>query len=426
MAASGSVNIIMILFVKHSLEIIRDKGFIHFIRRAFNYSKYISKQISQHLALFVSNIFSHLHSKTLEKIIAVSGNKKIIIMLGTHSWFYPMFQRLPQLAKSLSKKNCIIFYYFKFPTKNLIKGFFEVVSGCFLSFRLDLLLKINQKKIFYTVSYDLTTPLDFLLNLVKRGDLVIYDYLDEIHPDINQKEIEEEKIVRHNKILSDERFIVLATAGILMEEVERYRKVNKYLVPNAGDYNHFSKKKEIKYSPEFTAILNKDKQIIGYYGTIAKWIDFELLIYLAEHRKHYEFVLIGLIGDSSVFDYDFRQHKNITFHKPVKYQELPAYAQKFNICIIPFRNYSITKATSPIKLYEYMSICKPIVSSDLPECRKHDSVMIAKSYGEFAELIDYGLKLKNEDILFEKMKKEAKENSWDKRADNILKIISKD
>ncbi len=134
--------------------------------------------------------------------------------------------------------------------------------------------------------------------------------------------------------------------------------------------------------------------------------------------------MIGLIGDNSMYDYDFSQIKNLTIHKPVNYQDLPSYANKFDLCIIPFRIYSVTEATSPIKLFEFMAMCKPIVSTDLTECKKYESVLIAESFQKFAEMIDYGLNLKTDDIYFEKMKKEAKENSWNKRAERILEIIS--
>jgi len=425
MASSGSLIIIMILFFKHSYNIFKEKGFIHLIRRAFRYLLYLQKLLLNNLSLFIAKFFSTLHKEKLRNILSLAGNKPTIIILGTHSWFYPMFQRPPQLAKALAKKNCTVFYYYKFPTKNIFKGFYEVFNDCFLSFRLDLLLKLKQKKIFYTVSYDLETELGSLSNLIQKGNLVIYDYLDEIHPDINQKLIDSIKIEKHNKILMDERFIVLATAEKLYKEVSYIRKNNKYLLPNACDYEHFSQNKKIKFSPDYLSILNRNKPIIGYYGTIAKWFDFELLIYLAEKRKDYEFVLIGLIGDNSVYDYDFSYLKNLTFHKPVKYQDLPAYAHTFNISMIPFRNYSVTQATSPIKLFEYMAICKPIVSTDLAECKKYKSVLIANSYEEFAEQIDYGLKLKNDDTYFDVMKKEAKENSWDNRADKLLEIIGK-
>ncbi|MCX7735957.1 MAG: glycosyltransferase [Candidatus Kapabacteria bacterium] len=335
-----------------------------------------------------------------------------------------MFQRPPQLAKALSKKNCLVFYNYKFPTKNFFTGFYEVLANCYITFRLDLVLELERKKIFYTVSYDTSTSFDFVSKLIDKGNIVIYDYLDEIHPDINQIEIDINKIEKHNKILKDERFIVLATAEKLYGEVEKFRQNKKYLIPNAADLEHFSQKRNIQFTSEFTFILNKNKPIIGYYGTIAKWIDFELLIYLAKQRKEYEFVMIGLIGDNSIYDYDFSQIKNLTFHQPVNYQDLPSYANKFDICIIPFRKYSVTEATSPIKLFEYMAMSKPIVSTDLTECKKYESVLIAESFEEFAEMVDYGLKLKSDDIYFKKMKNEAKENSWNMRAERILEIIS--
>lgn len=414
----------MLLFFKHSIDIIKEQGVKLFLRRFFKYLLFLLKLFSNQLLLFLSKFFSSLHKEKLKKILSKSEDKTIVIFSGTHSWFYPMFQRPPQLAKALSKKNCIVFYNYKFPTKNLFTGFYEVFGNCYLTFRLDLLSKLDRKIIFFSVSYDTITTFDFLSKLIDKGNIVIYDYLDEIHSDINQIDIDSNKIEKHNKILKDERFIVFATAEKLYAEVEQFRQNKKYLIPNAADLEHFSQIKFIQFTSEFNSILDKNKPIVGYYGTIAKWIDFDLLIYLAEQRKNYEFVMIGLIGDNTIYDYDFSQIKNLTFHKPLNYKDLPSYANKFDIFIIPFRIYSVTEATSPIKLFEYMAMCKPIVSTDLTECKKYESVLIAENYEKFAEMIDYGLKLKSDDIYFEKMKKEAKENSWIMRAERILEIIS--
>ncbi len=414
----------MVLFLKHSYNIIKDKGLSNFLLRFLKYFFYLINNTTKKIALVIANFFSNRHSEQLNKILSKHNDNTIIIILGTHSWFYPMFQRPPQLAKSLAKKNCSVFYCFRFPTKNVINGFYKLVDNCYLTHRLDLLLKLELKKVFYTLSYDTDTPLFFLLDQLEKGNTVIYDYLDEIHPDVNQIEIDNSKIEKHQKILSNERFIVIATAEKLYQEVGKFRKNKKYLIPNAADLKHFSQKKEIHFSSKFSSILHKKKPIIGYYGTIAKWIDFDLLIYLAEHRQQYEFILIGLVGDNSIYDYNFRQLENFNLHKPVKYEELPFYANKFDVLIIPFRKYSVTEATSPIKLFEYMAIRKPIVSTDLNECKKFESVLIAENYEKFADMIDYGLKIKVDDVYYEKMRKEANENDWNHRADRILEIIS--
>ena len=64
--------------------------------------------------------------------------------------------------------------------------------------------------------------------------------------------------------------------------------------------------------------------------------------------------------------------------------------------IIPFKINNITEATSPVKIFEYMALNKPIVITDLKECRNYKSVFLSKSYDEFLDNLDLALKKKND------------------------------
>lgn len=65
------------------------------------------------------------------------------------------------------------------------------------------------------------------------------------------------------------------------------------------------------------------------------------------------------------FDKKFRLHDapNITYLGHLPHSELVAHLQTFSVCLIPFKINSITLATNPVKMYEYLATGKPIVSS---------------------------------------------------------------
>ena len=125
-------------------------------------------------------------------------------------------------------------------------------------------------------------------------------------------------------------------------------------------------------------------------------MDFGLLKTLAEARPNYNIVLIGLDYDGSLAKSGIMEYPNIFIIPPVKYKDLPRFAYFFDVCMIPFQVNDVTKSTSPIKLFEYMAMRKPIVTTNLPECRKYKSVMIADSTKSFISLIDKALKVKEE------------------------------
>ena len=124
------------------------------------------------------------------------------------------------------------------------------------------------------------------------------------------------------------------------------------------------------------------------------------------------------------------QYENIHYLGARNYKVLKNYANQFTVCTIPFLINSITEATSPVKLFEYMALEKPIVTTDMKECRKYKSVLVAKNHEEYIEFIDKAIEMdrkQNENKkYFELLDKEARENDWMKKTEEIIKLISKD
>ena len=107
---------------------------------------------------------------------------------------------------------------------------------------------------------------------------------------------------------------------------------------------------------------------------------------------------------------------------------LPTYASKFDVCTIPFLINDITQATSPLKLFEYMALGKPIVTTDMRECRKYESVMIAKDKNEFVSLIENAISMEKDrkkeyNIYREIEKKEALKNTWEAKTKIIIDLL---
>ncbi|HNR26278.1 MAG TPA: hypothetical protein PKI66_06170, partial [Methanobacteriaceae archaeon] len=80
----------------------------------------------------------------------------------------------------------------------------------------------------------------------------------------------------------------------------------------------------------------------------------------------------------------------------------------------------VSQNSLPLKLFEYMALNKPIVTTDLYECRKYDSVMIGNSHDEFISKIDLALEKRNNKDYLELLKKEALENTWKRKTLDIM------
>ena len=72
-----------------------------------------------------------------------------------------------------------------------------------------------------------------------------------------------------------------------------------------------------------------------------------------------------------------------------------------------------------------MTLGKPIVTTDLQECRKYRSVLIGKNHKDFMEKIEEAIKLKSDKNYLKLLDKEAKENDWKYKAKSIIDLIYK-
>jgi glycosyltransferase involved in cell wall biosynthesis len=121
--------------------------------------------------------------------------------------------------------------------------------------------------------------------------------------------------------------------------------------------------------------IEQDKPIIGYYGALAKWFHYRLLARVAWQRSDYQFILIGPDYDGSIKTSLIQEVGNIHWLGPKTYKELPRYLKYFDVATIPFQLNEVTHSTSPLKLFEYMSAGKPVVTTAMHECEKYPVVL---------------------------------------------------
>jgi hypothetical protein len=147
---------------------------------------------------------------------------------------------------------------------------------------------------------------------------------------------------------------------------------------------------------------------------------------IAKAHKDWNIILIGVDYDKTLAKYHYFKHlENVHYLGPVNYKELINYGNCCSVLTIPFVINEITKSTSPVKVFEYMSMEKPIVTTDLPECRKYESVIIGKNHSDFIQKLEYALSIKDDKKYKAILRKEALENTWESKAKEILDFVNK-
>ncbi len=264
----------------------------------------------------------------------------------------------------------------------------------------------------------LASHLNFIKN--RKYQLLIYDILD--HPTIHNSQ---RYLKQHQEMLKLASIIITSSTILFKEYNTVYKeKIIKY-IPNAVFIEDFSKAITHNNPDDFPAY--GEHKIIGYYGAIAEWFDYELI---GKTASTFSDALIILMGpcrtgfpEEVKLNKLLRSHHNLFYLGEKEYSELPAYAHLFDVSIIPFIINEITLNCSPVQLFEYMAVGAPIVTTDMPECRQYKSALVAKDQDEFISLIDKSLKLPKEDEYFTIMKEEAEHNTWDARAQVIIEAV---
>lgn len=177
--------------------------------------------------------------------------------------------------------------------------------------------------------------------------------------------------------------LVIASSAVLDERAAPFSS-SRVLIRNAADYAHFSR------APEATFRDPKGRPVLGYYGAIATWFDLALVEELA---RRFADCLILLIGHDQI-----RAEKrlaglaNVSLVGEVPYRDLPHYLYGFDVCILPFLVNDLTRATNPVKVYEYLSAGKTVVAVDLPELAEFGELVVtAPDRAAFIDAVAHAL-----------------------------------
>lgn len=173
---------------------------------------------------------------------------------------------------------------------------------------------------------------------------------------------------------------IVFTAADSLAEARRPLNAETHLSRHGVDHAKFAAALNEHLSvPADIAAL--PKPVLGFYGTISDWIDFELIAHLA--RSHPEWS-IALIGDVRTDVSILADLTNVHLLPRKSHDDLPGCCKGFTVGIIPYLAGERLAHVNPIKLREYLSAGLPVVSTDCPEVRvMRDLVHISMDAEQF-------------------------------------------
>lgn len=241
----------------------------------------------------------------------------------------------------------------------------------------------------------------------------------------------------HHELKSFTKFFFSLFQNTNKKKFLKYILINKYLL----NYFNFKKKDYLILDDAVNLELfrPKNKKIIentcAYFGSLTSGKGLEIIKDISIKLKNINF---HIFGDLKLLNSNFsylKKQKNLKFFNHLKYNQIPATMNKYNVLIMPYlktvsvrsNNLDTGKYMSPLKLFEYLACGKIILASRLDVYshilkNNYNSILIPsdkpeiwvnKIFQVFKDIKKYKY-LKNNSL------KSAKKYTWDFRVKKIF------
>ncbi len=155
---------------------------------------------------------------------------------------------------------------------------------------------------------------------------------------------------------------------------------NTSYVPNGVAYDDYAKE-----APQPHDLASIPHPRVGYTGYLKRTLDWDLCLHLAHKHPEWSLVFVGPVApDPEVLEavQALSGCPNVYFLGLKSVQQLAAYPQHFDVCIMPYRDNDYTKYIYPLKLHEYLASGRPSVGSPLPSLQEFTEVVSLASTAE--------------------------------------------
>ena len=326
-----------------------------------------------------------------------------------------------QLALELLNRNCGVVFIHRFPRYETVDLKLQIVHPNLVTFSLadfrwPAFTKNHQnllqgKPLSAIVEFPLADFLPLIEALRLHEALLAYDCIDAWDTGLGagwySQEIEDQIIDRSD--------LLLATEASLQHRLEEHAGRSVTLLPNAVNARRFNPDRPLPRPPD----LPEGNRILIYHGALwGDWFDWDLVEDILRQFPADDVVLIGDYAGQC----PFAPPANLHFLGLKPQTSLPGYLQHSHVAIIPWKNNEITRTTSPLKLYEYLSMHRPVVAPDLPPLRGVPGVLLSEDKEGFLRNLQRARRLV---VPRQGVDRFVQENSWQVRIDSLLHQIER-
>ncbi|GJQ60480.1 MAG: glycosyltransferase family 1 protein [Candidatus Scalindua sp. AMX11] len=279
-------------------------------------------------------------------------------------------------------------------------------------------------------SYQTAYLCGILSRFGKNNPKCIWD----IHGDIlSELEFEEKSIYNFVKMLNTKLMVFLSKTLVKNKIVvshnqkrELKQKSHIWVIPNGHSPENLINPRNIA--------LQKNKPILTYVGTLEKWAKVSDLIEAFRIVTEKSSCFLYVIGDGPDMSKlrervkHYNLEKTVLFTGKIPYGSIKNYLHASDILLAPFPDHTALRVACPIKLLEYMSVGKPIVTMNIGEIpsimeRSKAAIVTSPDVASFANGIIKLIYDKNLQIEISKNAKLlSREFTWEKMGKKLLAV----
>lgn len=339
-------------------------------------------------------------------------NKQIFIFAGVPLYDIGGGQRSAQLAKIFNNMGYTVYYIYYFAADGAADPYTDGHEICpavmhihIDTFRIADMKRILRENAIFIFEIPAIGYKPFFDYANGHGIYTVYEHIDNWNTSLGAS-FYEERLFRQ---FVDEASLVTVTARLLGEKIKEVSPQREYLyLPNAVNSTLFEPLKTY----EKPADLVQGRKTLLYFGSLwGEWFDWEKVIYVAENCPC-EVNLIGGYNGIPVNVQDLPS--NIHFLGEKKQETLPAYLSHSDIALLPFKNSEIGKYVSPLKVFEYIAMNKPVLATPLDDIFGYPNVLTSDDKEEWAKAVMAEWPAEETEMFTSK-------NSWYARCNAILK-----
>jgi glycosyltransferase involved in cell wall biosynthesis len=230
--------------------------------------------------------------------------------------------------------------------------------------------------------------------------------------------VDPDSVRRMEKDLLESVDLCFCSAKNLVDDKKRVNP-NTHLSRHGVAFDHFAHVQDDEF-PVAEDIADIPHPVIGFFGYIErKWLDFDLIREMAAKKPDWQIVLVG----KSIMDLSMLERTaNIHIVGQRHFNVMPRYGKAFDVCTIPFLVNDMTLHANPIKLWEYLAMGKPVVSTDLPEVgtvEQEGVVEIGTDHDDFIAKVEACLGKTGPEYVAKRQALAKERGTWEARMEAI-------